>query len=78
MPLLLFPFEHRLIRAYFKFWDAIGHSDLANLDSGRDITKSASNFSWYGPLGSLLLVVAAVLVMSKCGEGGSIGLRSCQ
>jgi hypothetical protein len=63
VPLLLLPFEHRLIRVYFKFWDALGHRDLANLDSGRDLTKSASNFSWYGPLGSVLLVGAAVLVI---------------
>jgi hypothetical protein len=65
VPLLLLPFEHRLIRAYFKFWDLAGHRDLANLDSGRDVTKSASNFSWYGPLGSVLLVAAAVLVVRE-------------
>jgi hypothetical protein len=63
VPLLLLPFEHRLINVYFKFWDALGRRDLANLDSGRDLTKSASNFSWYGPLGSVLLVAAAVLVI---------------
>jgi hypothetical protein len=62
VPLLLLPFEHRLIRAYFKFWEGLGYRDLANLDSGRDLTRSASNFSWYGPLGSVLLVGAAVLV----------------
>jgi hypothetical protein len=60
---LLLPFEHRLIHVYFKFWDALGRRDLANLDSGRDLTKSASNFSWYGPLGSVLLVAAGVLVV---------------
>jgi hypothetical protein len=65
VPLLLLPFEHRLIRVYFKFWDTLGHRDLANLDSGRDLTKSASNFSWYGPLGSVLLVAAAVLVIRE-------------
>jgi hypothetical protein len=63
VPLLLVPFEHRLIRVYFRFWDALRYPDLANLDSGRDFTKSASNFSWYGPLGSVLLVSAAVLVI---------------
>jgi hypothetical protein len=65
VPLALLPFEHRLIRAYFKFWDLVGHRDLGNLDSGRDITKSASNFSWYGPLGSVLLVASAVLVIRE-------------
>jgi hypothetical protein len=63
IPLTLLRFENGLIRAYFKFWDALGHRDLADLDSGRDMTKSASNFSWYGPLGSVLLVAAAVLVV---------------
>lgn len=63
VPLLLLPFEHKLISAHFKFWDALGRRDLGNLDSGRDLTKSASNFSWYGPLGSVLLVGAAVLVI---------------
>lgn len=63
VPLVLLRFENGLIRGYFKFWNALGHRDLANLDSGRDLTKSASNFSWYGPLGSVLLVGAAVLVI---------------
>jgi hypothetical protein len=54
---------------YFKFWDALGYRDLANLDSGRDFTKSASNFSWYGPLGSLLLVAAAILVILQVRRG---------
>jgi hypothetical protein len=60
---LLLPFEHELIRGYFKFWDVLGQRDLGSMDSGRDLTKSASNFSWYGPLGSVLLVGAAVLVI---------------
>jgi hypothetical protein len=68
-PVLLLPFEHVLIRVYFKFWDLLGRRDLANLDSGRDITKSASNFSWYGPLGSLLLVVAAVMAIVAARRG---------
>lgn len=69
VPLALLPFEHRLIRAYFKFWDTLGHRDLGNIDSGRDLTKSASNFSWYGPLGSVLLVAAAVLVIREVRRG---------
>lgn len=61
VPLALLPIEHRLIRGYFKFWDVLaGRRDLAQLDAGRDITRSASNFSWYGPLGSVLLIGAAV------------------
>lgn len=63
LPLALPPVEHELIRGYFKFWDIAGRRDLANIDSGRVITKSASNFSWYGPLGSLLLIGAAAAVV---------------
>ena len=69
IPALLLPFEHLLIRAYFKSWVLLGRRDLANLDSGRDITKSASNFSWYGPLGSLLLVTAAVMAIIAVRRG---------
>jgi len=63
VPLLVVPVERGAIRAYFKFWDLAGRRDLAALDSGRDITKSASNFSWFGPLGSLLFAAAAVLTV---------------
>jgi len=63
VPLALPSVEHALIRAYFKFWLLAGRRDLANTDPGRDITKSAANFSWYGPLGSVLFVAAAVLVI---------------
>jgi hypothetical protein len=62
-PLSLFPIEHDLIRVYFKVWRAFGRTDLANLDSGRDITIAASNFSWYGPLGSMLLISAGALTL---------------
>lgn len=63
LPLALPSVEHALIRVYFKFWLLVGRRDLANTDPGRDITKSAANFSWYGPLGSVLFVAAAVLVI---------------
>lgn len=62
-PLSLFAIEYELIRGYFKFWTALGRPDLANLDSGRDITIASSNFSWYGPLGSLLLLGAGALAL---------------
>ena len=69
VPLALFPIEHKLIRAYFKIWQFADRPDLANIDTGRDITKSASNFSWYGPLGSLLLVFAGVLAVLAVKRG---------
>jgi cbb3-type cytochrome oxidase subunit 3 len=63
VPIALLPIEHQIIRAYFKFWDAVGRRDLASIDSGRDITRSADNYSWFGPLGSVLLVAAGVLAI---------------
>jgi hypothetical protein len=69
LPLTLPTIEHGLIRAYFKFWLLLGRRDLANTDPGRDITKSAANFSWYGPLGSLLLLAAAVMVVVAVRRG---------
>jgi hypothetical protein len=61
-PLLLAPFSHLLYRAYIKTWEVLGNRRLAYIDPGREITRSASNWSWYGPLGSLLLVVGAIVV----------------
>jgi Glycosyltransferase family 87 len=69
-PLTLPWVEHHLIRGEFKFWTLVGRRDLANIDPGRDITKSASNFSWFGPLGSLLLVAAVVLTIAVVRRGG--------
>lgn len=69
VPVLLLPFSHQLVRAYFKAWSAAGRHDLADLDPGHDITRSASNFSWYGPLGSLALVAAGVLAVVAVRRG---------
>jgi hypothetical protein len=63
VPIALLPIEHQIIRAYFKFWDLVGRRDLASIDSGRDITRSADNYSWFGPLGSVLLVAAGVVAI---------------
>ena len=38
-------------QAYLELWRAVGRDDLA-VDVGRDITRSASNVTWYGPLGA--------------------------
>jgi hypothetical protein len=69
VPLVLVPLAHGLIRAYFKAWIELGRRDLADLDSGRDITKAASNFSWFGPLGSVLFVCAGVLAILAVRRG---------
>ena len=44
-----------LDQAYVDLWRAVGRDDLA-VSPGRDITLSASNVTWYGPLGLMLLV----------------------
>ena len=62
IPVILLPFARLLERAYTKTWLVLGHNDLSVLDPGRDITRAASNYSWYGPLGSLVLVGAAVSI----------------
>ena len=45
-----------LERVHVKLWRVLGRDDLAYVDIGRDIRRSASNTSWYGPLGAILLV----------------------
>jgi len=64
-PVALPRVAHYLVRAEFKVWLQLGRRDLADLDAGRDITISASNYSWYGPLGSLALIAAAVLAIRE-------------
>jgi len=48
--------------AYRELWRTVGRDDLA-AEVGRDITRSASNVTWYGPLG-LILVIAALVVVA--------------
>ena len=49
-----------LDEAYLELWRAVGRDDLA-VSVGRDITRSASNVTWYGPLGALLVVAGIVI-----------------
>ncbi len=69
VPLVLLPLAHQLVRGEFKGWLALGRPDLAAIDPGHDITRAASNFSWYGPLGSLALVGAGVLAVVAARRG---------
>jgi glycosyl transferase family 87 len=55
-------------QAYLELWRAIGRDDLA-VDVGRDITRSASNVTWYGPLGALLIVAGIVLAVIAARRG---------
>ena len=51
-----------LDQAYVDLWRAAGRDDLA-VSPGRDITLSASNVTWYGPLGAMLVVGGLVLAV---------------
>jgi hypothetical protein len=62
-PLALLRISHGLVRVYFRLWTTLGRRDLADTDPGHDITRAASNFSWFGPLGSLALVAATAIVV---------------
>ena len=57
-----------LERVHVNVFEALGRPDL-NVDIGRDIRRSASNFSWYGPLGSLLLAGGLVGVVVAVRRG---------
>jgi 4-amino-4-deoxy-L-arabinose transferase-like glycosyltransferase len=53
---------------YLKLWRAVGRDDLA-VEVGRDITRSASNVTWYGPLGAALVVGGVVLAVFASRRG---------
>ena len=53
LPVLTPDVRRYLDEAYLELWRAVGRDDLA-VTVGRDITRSASNVTWYGPLGALL------------------------
>lgn len=59
LPVLTPDVRRYVDEAYLELWRAVGRDDLA-VSIGRDITRSASNVTWYGPLGALLLVAGLV------------------
>jgi hypothetical protein len=59
LPVLTPDVRRYLDEAYLELWRAVGRDDLA-VTVGRDITRSASNVTWYGPLGALLLAAGIV------------------
>lgn len=62
-------------QAYAELWRGVGRDDLA-ADVGRDITRSASNVTWYGPLGALLLVVGTVVTLVAVRRGRVPGIAA--
>ena len=67
-PVLTPDVRRYLDQAYQDLWDALGRSDLA-AEVGRDITRSASNVTWYGPLGALLLTAGIVVAVVAARRG---------
>jgi hypothetical protein len=62
-PLVLVPAGNLTLRASRKAFFELGRSDVGNLDAGRSATKASPIFSWYGPLGVLLTLLACVLIV---------------
>lgn len=60
LPVLTPDVRRYLDQAFVDLWRAVGRDDLA-VSPGRDITLSASNVTWYGPLGAILLAGGIVL-----------------
>ena len=75
LPVLVPTLRRYLDQAYVDLWRAIGRDDLA-VSPGRDITLSASNVTWYGPLGLIMLVggIALAAVAVRRGWIPRIGL----
>ena len=68
LPVLTPDVRRYVDEAYLELWRAVGRDDLA-VTVGRDITRSASNVTWYGPLGALLVVAGIVLAVIAARRG---------
>jgi 4-amino-4-deoxy-L-arabinose transferase-like glycosyltransferase len=68
LPVLTPDVRRYVDEAYLELWRAVGRDDLA-VTVGRDITRSASNVTWYGPLGALLVVVGIVVAVVAARRG---------
>ena len=67
-PVLTPDVRRYLDEGYAELWRALGREDLA-AEVGRDITRSASNVTWYGPLGALLVVAGLVVAIVAVRRG---------
>ena len=62
-PLVLVPAGSLALRASRKAFFELGRSDVGNLHADRSATKASPIFSWYGPLGVLLTLLACVVIV---------------
>jgi glycosyl transferase family 87 len=65
VPLAFPAFADLLVRGNQKLFFELGRADVGYLDPARSTTKASPVFSWYGPLGVLLGLVACVLVVQS-------------
>jgi hypothetical protein len=63
LPLALVPLGHGILRTTRKIFFELGRSDVGDLDAQRSATKASPIFSWYGPLGVILTLLAIFLTI---------------
>lgn len=68
LPVLTPTLRRYVDQAYLELWRALDRDELA-VAVGRDITRSASNVTWYGPLGALLLAAGIVVAVVAARRG---------
>ena len=64
-PLLLVPLANGVLRITRKVFFEVGHANVGNLDAARSATKASPIFSWYGPLGVMLTLLAIALTVRE-------------
>jgi 4-amino-4-deoxy-L-arabinose transferase-like glycosyltransferase len=77
VPLLIPRTEHGLLHVWQKAWVVVGRRDIGFVDGARDVTQSNPLFSWFGPVGLLLGIVASYFVwreLRRRGKGKLAGL----
>jgi hypothetical protein len=68
LPVLVPEARRYLDQAYLDLWHAVGRDDLA-VSPGRDFLLSASNVTWYGPLGAMFVAGGIVFAVVAARRG---------
>ncbi len=69
LPFLVLPVRDGLVHVHQKAWFELGRPGIGDLDPGRDGTKAGTLFTWYGPVGALLVLAVAVVVVRRVRRG---------